>query len=120
MSVYELASFREAKGKALITSLLNRKYIPQSIKGRAERKGTVHWDSCSKEPGLRGGPKGNGKTRLLGVSTVVDRWLQQAVSRQLASKFELEFAEQSYGFRPQRNTQQAVRQSLKFRAKREF
>ena len=95
MSVYELASFREVKGGALITSLLNRKYIPQAIKGVEI-------------------PKGNGKTRLLGVPTVVDRWLQQAVSRQLASKFELEFAEQSYGFRPQRNTQQAVRQSLKY------
>ena len=95
MSVYELASFRKAKGEALITSLLNRKYIPQAIKGVEI-------------------PKGNGKTRLLGVPTVVDRWLQQAVSRQLASKFELGFAEQSYGFRPQRNTQQAVLQSLRY------
>ncbi|MEQ8240987.1 MAG: hypothetical protein RIA69_17350 [Cyclobacteriaceae bacterium] len=33
-------------------------------------------------------PKSNGKTRLLGVPTVVDRWLQQAVSQQLAAKFE--------------------------------
>jgi len=63
MSVYELASYREAKGKALITSLLNRKYVPQAIKGVEI-------------------PKGNGKTRLLGVPTVVDRGLQQAVSRQ--------------------------------------
>lgn len=34
MSVYELTSFREAKGEALITSLLNRKYIPQLIFSR--------------------------------------------------------------------------------------
>jgi group II intron reverse transcriptase/maturase len=95
MSVYELASYREAKGEALITSLLNRKYVPQAIKGVEI-------------------PKGNGKTRLLGVPTVVDRWLQQAVSRQLATKFELEFEEQSYGFRPQRNIHKAVRQSLKY------
>jgi RNA-directed DNA polymerase len=54
-------------------------------------------------------PKSNGKTRLLGVPTVVDRWLQQAVSQQLASKFE----DESYGFRPQKNTQKAVKQSLK-------
>eukprot|EP00657_Telonema_sp_P-1_P004062 TRINITY_DN19396_c0_g1_i1.p1 TRINITY_DN19396_c0_g1~~TRINITY_DN19396_c0_g1_i1.p1 ORF type:complete len:105 (+),score=24.31 TRINITY_DN19396_c0_g1_i1:105-419(+) len=59
-------------------------------------------------------PKGNGKTRLLGVPTVVDRWLQQAVGRQLATKFELEFEEQSYGFRPQRNIHKAVQQSLKY------
>ena len=58
-------------------------------------------------------PKSNGKTRLLGVPTVVDRWLQQAVSQQLAAKFELEFEEESYGFRPQKNTQRAVQQSLK-------
>jgi RNA-directed DNA polymerase len=58
-------------------------------------------------------PKSNGKTRLLGVPTVVDRWLQQAVSQQLASKFELEFEDESYGFRPQKNTQKAVQQSLR-------
>lgn len=95
MSVYELASYREAKGEALITSLLNRKYVPQAIKGVEI-------------------PKGNGKTRLLGVPTVVDRWLQQAVSRELATKFELEFEEQSYGFRPQRSIHKAVQQSLKY------
>ena len=50
----------------------------------------------------------------MGVPTVVDRWLQQAVSRQLATKFELEFEEQSYGFRPQRNIHKAVQQSLKY------
>ena len=95
MSVYQLASFRAANGEALITSLLNRRYIPQAIKGVEI-------------------PKGNGNTRLLGVPTVVDRWLQQAVSRQLATKFELEFEAQSYGFRPQRNIHQAVQQSLKY------
>ena len=95
MSVYQLASFRESNGEALLTSLLNRTYIPQAIKGVEI-------------------PKGNGNTRLLGVPTVVDRWLQQAVSRQLATKFELEFEEQSYGFRPQRNIHKAVQQSLKY------
>lgn len=95
MSVYDLASYREAKGEALLSSLLNRRYLPQAIKGVEI-------------------PKGKGKTRLLGVPTVVDRWLQQAVSRQLATKFELEFEEQSYGFRPQRNVHKAVQQSLKY------
>ena len=57
---------------------------------------------------------GKAGTRLLGVPTVVDRWLQQAVSQQLAAKFELEFEEESYGFRPQKNTQKAVQQSLKY------
>ena len=58
-------------------------------------------------------PKSNGKKRLLGIPTVVDRWLQQAVSQQLAARFEFDFEEESYGFRPKKNMQQAVLKSLK-------
>lgn len=94
MSIYELTSYREENGIKLMTSILNRRYVAQAIR-RVEI------------------PKGKGKTRPLGIPTVVDRWLQQAVSQQLAIKFELEFSAQSYGFRPQRNIHQAVRQSLK-------
>ena len=53
-------------------------------------------------------PKSNGKTRLLGVPTVIDRMLQQAVGQVLAVKFEMDFEDYSYGFRPNRNAQQAV------------
>ena len=53
-------------------------------------------------------PKSNGKLRLLGVSTATDRMLQQAVGQVLAIKFEMEFGDYSYGFRPNRNAQQAV------------
>jgi len=53
-------------------------------------------------------PKSNGKVRLLGVPTVIDRLLQQAVGQVLAAKFEMEFDHHSYGFRPNRNAQQAV------------
>ena len=95
MSVYELNSFREEKGKQLLTSILNRTYVPQAIK-RVDI------------------PKGKGKTRPLGIPTVVDRWLQQALSQQLATDFELEFASESYGFRPKRSTHQALQQSLKY------
>jgi len=94
MSVYELASYRDNNKIELMTHIVNRKYVPNAIRGVEL-------------------PKSNGKTRLLGIPTVVDRWLQQAVSQQLASKFELEFAEQSYGFRPRRNIHKAVQQSLK-------
>ena len=59
-------------------------------------------------------PKSNGKTRLLGVPTVVDRWLQQAVSQVLMTKYELTFEEHSYGFRPQKNIHKAVTQALKY------
>ena len=53
-------------------------------------------------------PKSNGKTRLLGVPTVTDRMLQQAVGQVLAAKFEMEFGDYSYGFRPNKNAQKAV------------
>ncbi|GAB3820427.1 hypothetical protein GCM10028895_20530 [Pontibacter rugosus] len=56
-------------------------------------------------------PKGNGKSRLLGIPTVTDRVLQQAANQVLSPLFELEFREHSYGFRPNRNAHQAVRQA---------
>lgn len=59
-------------------------------------------------------PKLNGKKRLLGIPTVVDRWLQQAVSQQLMTRFELKFSDYSYGFRPKKNMQQALMQSLAY------
>ncbi len=58
-------------------------------------------------------PKANGKTRLLGIPTVVDRLLQQAVSQVLSPKFETEFKEHSYGFRPNRNAHQAIQRAMK-------
>jgi len=59
-------------------------------------------------------PKPDGKKRLLGIPTVLDRWLQQAVSQQLMTRFELDFSEFSYGFRPKKNMQQALQQSLSY------
>jgi group II intron reverse transcriptase/maturase len=58
-------------------------------------------------------PKGNGKTRQLGVPTVTDRMLQQAVSQIMTSRFEFEFKTHSYGFRPGKNAHQAVYQAQK-------
>jgi RNA-directed DNA polymerase len=58
-------------------------------------------------------PKKNGKTRLLGIPTVVDRLLQQALHQQLSPLFEQDFQRHSYGFRPNRNAHQAVIQALK-------
>ena len=51
---------------------------------------------------------------MLGIPTVVDRWLQQAVSQVLRSKLELNFEEHRYGFRPNKNTHKAVSQSLTY------
>ncbi len=59
-------------------------------------------------------PKGNGKTRLLGVPTTTDRTLQQAVSQVIAPLFEPEFSKNSYGFRPNKNARQAVGQAREY------
>ena len=57
-------------------------------------------------------PKPNGKKRLLGIPTVVDRVLQQALQQRLSLIFEPDFQAHSYGFRPHRNAHQAIRQAL--------
>ena len=53
-------------------------------------------------------PKGNGKMRLLGIPTVTDRMLQQAVLQVIGGRFEFEFSDYSFGFRPRKNLHQAV------------
>ena len=53
-------------------------------------------------------PKGNGKMRLLGIPTVTDRLLQQAVLQVIMARFEFEFSESSFGFRPNKSLHQAV------------
>lgn len=57
-------------------------------------------------------PKSNGKKRLLGIPTVVDRVFQQALHQVLQPVFEPDFQKHSYGFRPHRNAHSAVAQSL--------
>jgi RNA-directed DNA polymerase len=56
-------------------------------------------------------PKGNGKTRLLGVPTTTERVLQQAASQVIATLFEPKFSNNSFGFRPNKNARQAVGQA---------
>lgn len=86
--------FREHKS-AILQSVKDESYLPQAILGVEI-------------------PKGNGKTRLLGIPTVTDRLLQQAVSQVLMPKYELEFSVHSYGFRPNRNARQAVGKALEY------
>lgn len=59
-------------------------------------------------------PKENGKMRKLGIPTVVDRVVQQAIHQVLSPIFEKQFSEFSYGFRPKRSCEMAVIQSLEF------
>ena len=53
-------------------------------------------------------PKGNGKMRELGIPTVLDRFIQQAVLQVLQPRFDPSFSEHSYGFRPGRSAHGAV------------
>jgi group II intron reverse transcriptase/maturase len=95
MPVSELYDHLTKNRESIEQSLLNGTYLPQPILGVEI-------------------PKSNGKRRLLGVPTVVDRMLQQAVGQVLANRFEMEFEDYSYGFRPNKNALQAVLKALDY------
>jgi len=95
MQVNELTVYVRLNRDQNATALLNRKYSPQPVLGVSI-------------------PKSNGKTRMLGIPTVTDRWLQQCVSQVISAKFEMEFKEFSYGFRPGKNAHQAVQQAQEY------
>ena len=55
-------------------------------------------------------PKPDGKTRPLGIPTVLDRFIQQAIAQVISAQWEPHFHRHSYGFRPRRSAHQAVRE----------
>lgn len=59
-------------------------------------------------------PKPNGGKRTLGIPTVKDRFIQQAIHQKLNPYYDPQFSESSYGYRPGRNAQQAVEQASEF------
>lgn len=59
-------------------------------------------------------PKQNGKTRLLGIPTVIDRMVQQAIVQILSPLFDPHFSDNSYGFRPERSAQTAISKATSF------
>jgi len=89
MPVTKLSEIMSIDREELIVKVRSGKYLPQSILGVEI-------------------PKGEGKIRLLGIPTVTDRLLQQAVLQIITAKFEFEFMDNSFGFRPNRNLHQAV------------
>jgi group II intron reverse transcriptase/maturase len=95
MSVEELHGFLQGSWPVIKEQLLSGTYIPQPVR-RVEI------------------PKPGGGTRLLGVPTVLDRLIQQAIHQILSPLFDPEFSEHSYGFRPGRSAQQAVLQARRY------
>ncbi len=59
-------------------------------------------------------PKAGGGQRALGIPTVVDRLVQQAVQQVISPIFDKDFSESSYGYRPGRNAQQGVEQARRY------
>jgi RNA-directed DNA polymerase len=100
MRTTELKSHIEQHGECILTLIVNSTYLPSPILVRCDVSLEI--------------PKASGGTRMLGIPTVTDRWLQQAVSQQLAMKFEFNFEDESYGFRSKRNLHQAVLQAQKY------
>ena len=81
MKVEDLYDFLQVHRERLKESIRSGVYLPQPILGVEI-------------------PKSNGKKRLLGIPTVIDRMLQQATGQILCNHYDMDFEDSSYGFRP--------------------
>ena len=94
MDVKDLLSWCQSHIGDLRHSLMDGTYVPNPVR-RVEI------------------PKDNGKKRLLGIPTVIDRMVQQAISQVLSRIYEPQFSRTSYGFRPKRGAHDALREARK-------
>ena len=92
MEVEELQGWLGEKMNHLRGQLLKGSYEPQPVKGVQI-------------------PKPGGGKRQLGIPTVVDRLIQQSIQQVLSKKYEKIFSQNSYGFRPNKNAHQALKQA---------
>ena len=97
VKVDEIESYMHQNWKHIEEQILARTYKPQPVK-RVEI------------------PKDNGGVRLLGVPCVIDRVIQQAMVQVLTPVFEPTFSDYSYGFRPNRSAEDAVRKAQEYMA----
>src|SRR5450756_1433571 len=95
MTVDELPGYLEQHWPVIREQLLKGTYEPKPVK-RVEI------------------PKPDGGVRKLGIPTVLDRFVQQAVQQVLQQQWDPTFSEHSYGFRPGRSAQQAVAQAQQY------
>jgi RNA-directed DNA polymerase len=95
MTVKQLPGYLKQHWPAIREQLLNGTYQPQPVK-RVEI------------------PKPDGGVRKLGIPTVLDRFIQQAVMQVLQGKWDGTFSEHSYGFRPRRSAHQAVQAAQQY------
>jgi RNA-directed DNA polymerase len=95
MKVSELRDYMQNHRGEIIRAIENGTYQPQKVKGIEISK-------------LSGGK------RLLGIPTVVDRMIQQAIHQVLCPLYDVEFSAFSYGFRPNKGAHQAIYQSLDY------
>lgn len=95
METEELLSYLKAHGQDLVQEIMMGKYRPKPVR-RVE---------IPKEE--------KGKVRELGIPTVVDRVVQQAIAQVLSPMFEIQFSDKSYGFRPGRSAHDAMKRCKK-------
>ncbi len=95
MTTKELEEHLQAHWEKIRAKLLDGTYVPSPVR-RVEI------------------PKPNGGTRTLGIPTVQDRCIQQMLLQRLTPIFEAQFSESSYGFRPGRSAQDAMRTAQKY------